>query len=411
MSVYHGKVLELVAIENINEKSYLRIKLSSEQEIELFWEVDSDTAGNLMTIFQFDRNHKYRLSLHTTLDTIKKQYKSLLTRTYLDKSDRIYFTCSVNYKNALDSIKNTQSFNHLHKFPFLSSNPSGIDGTKSDQTNNPDGVVIPKGFKLPFKWVSLTAMISVIVTILFGYSNHSYSNKTTINTTTIAHAEAVTVEDKKTQVVSPDTTLVKDDTTQTGLPYIELDDFITYSIPKGYVSLTFDDGPSKYTEKIVNILKNYKVGGTFFFVGNNVKKHPDYVQYVQSNGYSIGSHSMNHLKMSSLSYEQQEDEFIQSTKAIENITNEKVVLFRPPYGALNQQIKDIIHDNQDKIVLWNRDTIDWKTRDADKIFTYVRNTEASGSVILLHESQAVIDALPRIIEYLQDQNLKIVSLQ
>lgn len=413
MSVYHGKVLELVAIEKNNEKSYLRIKFSLEQEVEQFWEIDNDTADNLITIFEFDENHKYRLSLHTILDSTKRQYISLLTRTHRDKSDRIYFACSVDYKNELDSIKNTKSINDLNKLPFLSANLSAIDEKEIDQENKQREIVVTKAYKLPFIWVSI-GMMSVIFIILFGYSKTTELNKTTIKNTTIAIAKAKTSEvdlvDTNT-VVTPATKLVKNDFTQSSIPYLELNDSIAYDIPDGYVSLTFDDGPSKYTMKIIDILKKYEVGGTFFFIGNNVKKHPDYVRYVQSNGYSIGSHSMNHVKMSELSYEKQKDELIQSTKVIEDITKEEVVLLRPPYGALNEQTKNVIHDYQYKMILWNRDPKDWKTRDASKIINYVHNTKASGSIILLHESQAVIDALPKIIEHLQEQNLKIVSLQ
>lgn len=399
MSVYHGKVLELLAIEKNNEKSYLRIKLSFEQEVELLWEIDGDTAENLMTISDFNGNHKYRLSLHTRLDINKKQYISFITNTYRDKSNRIYFPCSVEFKNNLDSITNIQTMDDLENLPFLTIIPK-------------NEVVISTVTKRPLKWISV-AMISVIFIILFGYMNNSYAKKK-INDTAIANTKVKTADvklDKKKYLVTPVTTIEKDDSIQSSLPYIKLEDSITYSLPEGYVSLTFDDGPSIYTEKIVDILKQYKVGGTFFFIGMNVKKHPDYVRYVQSNGFSIGNHSMNHMNMSDLPYEKQRDELMQSSEAIEDITNEEVVLFRPPFEALNEQTKNVIQDYQNKMILWNRDPKDWKTRDADKIFNYIHNTEASGSIIVFHESQAVINALPRIIEHLQEQNLNIVSLQ
>lgn len=412
MTVYHGKVLELVAIEVKNGKSYLRIKSPFEQKVELFWEIDHGTAKNLIKIFEFDGIHKYRLSFHTTFDTSNNQYTSLITRTYRDQSERMYFTCSENYKRNLNSIKSSQCMNDLKEQTFLSVNLSKNEVKQLEQKKEQNEAGISKGLKLPFKWVSV-AMISVFFVILLGYSNDSYLNKNAINNVTTANAEVETAEDNlvnKKTIVTPAKKLVKADSAQSSLPYIELDDSITYSIPEGYVSLTFDDGPSKYTVKIIDILKKYNVGGTFFFIGNNVKKHPDYVRYVQANGYSIGSHSMNHLKMSDLSYEKQENELMQSAKIIEDTTNEKVVLLRPPYGALNEQTENVIHRYHDKIILWNRDPKDWKTLDADKIFNYVRDTEASGSIILLHESQAVIDALPKIIEHLQEQNLKIVNL-
>lgn len=419
MSVYSGKVMELVSIENDNEKSYLLIKLSFEQEVELFWEIDNDTAENLMTISEFDENHKYRLSLHTTYDKIKNQYLSLITRTYRNKSERISFACSVDFKTNLESIKNTKSINDLKRLLFLSMTLPAVDGKKIEQKIEQNEVINPKRFKLQFKWVSV-AIISVIIFILFGNSNKSYSNnlslnKAQINKTTITTAKVENTEahlKNKKNIDTPVTSkLAKDTSSDSSLPYIELGDSIAFKVPEGYVSLTFDDGPSKYTERIVDILKKYNVGGTFFFIGNNVIKHPDYVRYVHSNGYSIGSHSMDHVEMSHLSYKKQEEELLQSTKAIEDITNEKVVLFRPPYEALNELTKEVIHDHHDKMILWNRDTEDWKTRDANKIFNYVRNTEASGSIILLHESLAVIDALPKIIEHLKEQKLTIVSLQ
>ncbi|MBS4201185.1 polysaccharide deacetylase family protein [Bacillus sp. FJAT-49732] len=413
MSVYQGKVIELLAIEKENEKVFLRIKLSFETEVELFWEIDRDTAENLITISNLTGNHKYRLSLHTTLDPHKGQFISSITKTYRDKSERIGFVCSVGYKNNLDSIKNTQSMNDLIKLPFLSIEQSAIDGEKIEQKNE---VVIPKAYTFPFKWVYAT-LIGAILVLLFGFFNNIYLHKNTMNDTTIAKAQVKTAEvqlDTIESVVAPVSELpelVKDDTVQLGLPYLEIEDSVAFSLPAGNVALTFDDGPSKYTEEIVDILKHYKVGGTFFFIGMNVKKHPDAVRYVQSNGYSIGSHSMNHPKMSELPYEKQVDELIQSTKAIEEITNERVILFRPPYGAFNKQTKEVLYDYQEKMILWNIDPKDWMTRDAEKIFNYINKSDGSGAIIILHESQAVIDALPRIIEYLQEENLNIVSIQ
>lgn len=404
MSVYQEKILELVAIERNNGKSYLHIKISFEQDVELFWEIDCDTAENLISITDFNGNHKHRLSLHTTLNTNKKQYISTLTQTFRDKSDWIFFACSEDYKTALDSIKNAQSIHTIIELPFLSINLSTIEENKMEETNE---VVIPKRSNFPFKWVSVV-MMSIIFTLLFGYSNNP--SKYTINNTTIAHAEVKIPEyhvEKAKQATKP----VKVNSTQSSLPSIKLNDFLTYSLPEGYVALTFDDGPSKYTREIVDILKKYQVGGTFFFVGYNVKKYPDNVRYVYSNGYTIGDHSMTHPLMSKLSYDKQKDELLQSMKVIEDITHHPVDFFRPPYEAMNAQTNKVLHDYHEKMILWNRDTDDWKSRNAVKIVNYIRDTKASGSIILLHETQADIDALPKIIELLQEQKLKVVSLQ
>lgn len=359
-----------------------------------------------MTISHFNGGHKYRLSLHITSETSENQFISVLTKTYLNTSQRIYFNCSEEYKKSLEIIKNSSSINDLAKLPFLSMTLLEID-EKTDTQIDRD---VPKRYNPTVKWVS-GSMIGIISIILFGYIYNLYLHKAEINNTAFANAEVKIKEVNYTDNVIAPTNLISDVSSKYSLPSLTLSDSITYDIPEGYVSLTFDDGPSKYTMEITDILKEYEVGGTFFFLGINAKKHPEYVRYVQSNGYSIGSHSMNHFSMPNLSFKDLKDQVVQSTLAIEDITKEKLVLFRPPYGALNEQTKDVLYNHDYKITLWNKDPEDWKSRDADKIFDYVRNNKTSGSIILLHESQAVIDSLPKIIEYLQEQDLKIVNLQ
>ncbi|HIW32595.1 MAG TPA: hypothetical protein IAA29_07400, partial [Candidatus Paenibacillus intestinavium] len=135
MLVNHLKLLELVAIEKNNEKSYLRIKIYCEQEFEFFWEIDCETAESFNNIFEVTGNHKYRLSLHTPFDTSINQFISSLTKTYRDISDRIFFTCSVDYKNSLELIRSSQSISDLNKLPFISMNLAVNDniniGTKN----------------------------------------------------------------------------------------------------------------------------------------------------------------------------------------------------------------------------------------------------------------------------------------
>jgi len=411
MSVNYVKLLELVAIEKKNEKSYLRIKITYEQDFELFWKIDSETAKNFEHILEFDEKHKYRLSLHTLFDTSKNQFIGSITKTYRNISDRLYFICSVDYKNCLESIKNSQNITDLNHLPFISMNLSAIAEAKIPNKSENNELIITKGYTSTFKWF---AILSVILVLIFLSSNQdAYTTNINDPVAIASHSEIniipvnLTLE---TKYIRSATSLESDDSSHSSLPSIKIDDSITYGIAEGYVALTFDDGPSKYTMAITDILKHYNVGGTFFFLGTNAKKHPDSVRYVQSNGHSIGSHSMNHSVMTKLTIEEQIDELLQSAKVIENITKEKVILFRPPYGDLNEQVKDVIYNNEFKIILWNKDSEDWKTNDSDKIFSYVRDTEVSGSVIIFHESQSVIDALPRIIENLQERNYKIVNL-
>ncbi|GAA0839634.1 hypothetical protein GCM10008915_33590 [Bifidobacterium pullorum subsp. gallinarum] len=425
MSDSYGKVIELLAIERDSEVFGLRIKLSFTESAELIWITDTDTIENIAAVSEFNGIHKYRLSLQTVWDVNQQQYMGLITRTYRDHSDRFQFACSVSFRNELESIKNARRLDDLHTLPFLSAYRSepdepiavpteeGIDARRSGR----------KRHRLPLKLVSAT-MMSLIFVLLLSSFNYSDPSGIPPRQATTAAVEVETViqllaENRHTIMAKPVASLEEETEKQPEdhhlpsdtVPYLELDEFISFSIPKGYVALTFDDGPSKHSVDIMNILQKYGVGGTFFFVGTNVKKHPDYVQAIHANGFSIGSHSMTHSQMSSLSYKQQEMELTRVAELIENITHEKLVLFRPPYGAFDGQTEALSRHQGNKMVLWNRDPEDWLTRDEDKILDYVQHIEASGSIILLHESQAVVDALPRIIQHLQDQSLKIVRLQ
>ena len=69
---------------------------------------------------------------------------------------------------------------------------------------------------------------------------------------------------------------------------------------------------------------------------------------------------MYHKNFSTLNSEKQEKEMMQVNHLIEEVTNEPVVLFRPPYGSWNDQTKIIAEKNEQKIVLWNSDPEDWK---------------------------------------------------
>lgn len=435
MSVYHGKLLELVAIERKSDKCYLHIRFSFEQDIEIYWEIDDATAKNLSSATEFDNIYKYRLSFHSSWDELQKQHISLLTRTYREQSERIYFPCSESYINQLADIKSIQNINDIDTLAFISTNLQQEDEqlveTKQEKQDEVREELKEEPAQKRYNHKSILAFItvmSILTTILLGFSSRvnqenpekvlaqsiKADDENALNQSVEIESETNSLYDEKLHQISSRgynrkvESLTSDEPT---IPFIELEESITYSITEGNVALTFDDGPSIYSKDIVDVLKEYEVGGTFFYIGLNVNKYPEYVQYVHSKGYPIGSHSMNHVDVSTLSYEKQKDEFLQSCQLIEDLIDEDVILIRPPYGAKNNKTRALTDENEYKMVLWNNDPKDWQTRNADKILSHIKNSDVSGSIIILHESQAILDALPIIIKYLQEQGLKIVSLQ
>lgn len=257
------------------------------------------------------------------------------------------------------------------------------------------------------KWITaslISAILLIIIIIFFDVFN----NETNKNEDSNSKHETLNQPNQTNVEVQEPTDLLEDSVKE--VPVLHIEDPIAFNIPEGYVAITINEGPSKYTKKIVDILRQHEVGGTFFFIGYNVQKHPDVVEYVHSYGYPIGSLSMTHNIMTEQTFAEQQYEIKQSIKMIEHIIQDEVSFFRPPYGLFDENTQKVVTELQSQMVLWNIDPRDWKIQNPPEIIEHIRKTKTSGSIIVLHESQQLVDMLPAIIEVLKEQNLKIVSL-
>ncbi|MBQ8425229.1 MAG: polysaccharide deacetylase family protein, partial [Clostridia bacterium] len=134
------------------------------------------------------------------------------------------------------------------------------------------------------------------------------------------------------------------------------------------VALTFDAAwGSDKTEKIVQILKENDVGGTFFLVGFWIEENKDKVKMIDDAGLDIGTHSNTHPKMSTLSSEKIKEELSVSMNLIKDITGKDVKYFRPPFGDYNDNLINVATGLGLKTIQWDTDTLDWKGLSANEI--------------------------------------------
>ncbi|GGA34148.1 polysaccharide deacetylase family protein [Paenibacillus physcomitrellae] len=178
-----------------------------------------------------------------------------------------------------------------------------------------------------------------------------------------------------------------------------------FGLPKGYVALTFDDGPSRYTEKIVDILTSSKVAATFLFIGENAKRNPDAVRYASKQGMSIGNHSWDHQEMTKVAPAEQVQNLSKTVSLLESLTHTAVTLFRPPYGAVDDKLFEVAGKQHMKTLMWNRDPEDWNHKKPEDILRYFHGIEASGGIYVLHEDKNTVEALPDILKYLKGKSL------
>lgn len=204
----------------------------------------------------------------------------------------------------------------------------------------------------------------------------------------------------------------KDATSKASVEHKELkSDGYTYSLAKGYVALTFDDGPSAYTKQIVDILTDNGVAGTFLFIGKNATRHQEEVAYAAEHGMSVGNHSWDHSKLTELSDKSKLTNLTKTNEELVSDGAEQVALFRPPYGLINDALAAQVKKQKMKVLMWNRDPEDWNADTRDEILDYFQKVNPSGGIYVLHEKKHTVEALPAIIEYLKKKQLKFVIFE
>ena len=174
------------------------------------------------------------------------------------------------------------------------------------------------------------------------------------------------------------------------------------------VFLTFDDGPSPVTSKILDILKQENVKATFFILGSNVDSRKDVVKRMYEEGHLIGNHTYTHCNLSKLETGEAKKELEQTDTVIEKITGKQPVFVRAPYGELPV---DSEQDLNRIYIGWTVDPLDWMTEDAGAVVKTVVEEINPGDVILLHDCYpSSVQAAIRIVDLLQGKGYEFVTV-
>lgn len=169
------------------------------------------------------------------------------------------------------------------------------------------------------------------------------------------------------------------------------------------VAISFDAawGADK-TRDIMKILSEYNANSTFFLVGFWAEKYADIVKEIHDNGFEIGTHSNTHPDMTKLSREQVSLELEQSIAKIKNAVDIDINLFRPPFGAYNNQLLEVAESMNLQTIQWNVDSLDWKGISGSEIANRILTRVNNGSIILCHNnSDHILDALPIVLDRLK----------
>lgn len=174
------------------------------------------------------------------------------------------------------------------------------------------------------------------------------------------------------------------------------------------IALTFDDGPNHNTSKILDILEKYSIKATFFILGTNIKGNEKIIARMNRLGNEIGNHMYSHKLLTKLSKEKISNEIKQVDDLIFNIIGEYPTLIRPSYGTYNKKVKSLIDR---PIIIWNIDTLDWKSHNSQKISNKVLKKASDGDIVLMHDIyNATANSLEIIIPKLLEKNFQFVTV-
>jgi peptidoglycan/xylan/chitin deacetylase (PgdA/CDA1 family) len=186
----------------------------------------------------------------------------------------------------------------------------------------------------------------------------------------------------------------------------------------GAVALTFDDGPSEETERILDVLAMHGLSATFFMIGRNVERLPQTARRVVAEGHEIGNHSYSHPIFLYRTPHETGQQLEHTQAVIARTTGVKPEFARPPCGVRTRAYFRAAQRLGLRTVQWDVAGFDWKRRDGKQIAHDVLRKARAGSIILLHDGDSegkrdrreTVAALPLIIEGLRGRGLHIAPL-
>ena len=179
------------------------------------------------------------------------------------------------------------------------------------------------------------------------------------------------------------------------------------------IAITFDDGPIPgNTEKILDILQQHNVLGTFFCIGNRVQKNIALTRRIYTEGHLICNHSYWHGAMFDLqSAGGMTRELMDTDRAINESIGRIPKFFRPPYGVTNPMLAKAVSRRNYTVIGWSVRSFDTVIKNKVKLFNRVTRSLKAGDIVLFHDySDTTLSILSDFLAHVSKRGLKIVRV-
>ena len=152
------------------------------------------------------------------------------------------------------------------------------------------------------------------------------------------------------------------------------------------VFLTFDDGPTDRTLRVLELLGELEVKATFFVTGRQLQANAEIGRLIVEQGHQLGNHSYSHRRMVMRSPGFIRREVQKTNELIRQAGHTGPILFRPPYGNKLLMLPCYLRRQQIPTIMWDvaPDTGPLRQSSPEEITRHVMQHVRPGSIILLH---------------------------
>lgn len=177
---------------------------------------------------------------------------------------------------------------------------------------------------------------------------------------------------------------------------------------KPMIALTYDDGPSKYTQELLDVLKENNSTATFFVLGLQVQKNKEVIPLIIENGNQIGNHSYDHSRLTTLGDEELYNQINNTDNLVYEAALYKPYVMRPPYGSTSEELNEKLLK---PIIKWSIDTRDWESRNSEAIAKHILDNVKDGDIILMHDIyESTLEASKTVIPELIERGYQLVTV-
>lgn len=172
------------------------------------------------------------------------------------------------------------------------------------------------------------------------------------------------------------------------------------------ISLMFNVyGGADYIPSILDSLDAFGVKATFFIGGCWADDHTETLRSIGERGHELANHGYFHKDQDKLSLAANKEEISSCGSLIEMLTGVKTDLFAPPSGAYSENTVNAAEALGYKVIMWSKDTIDWRDHDATLIYSRATEGAVGGDLVLMHPTKETAEALPSVLAYYKENGL------